>query len=334
MDRKTSWWSLGPGIAAATAVAAVAYPLGRLLPVVGGPVFALVLGIAAATLRAPAGRGRAGVAFTGKYGLQAAIVVLGATLSLGQVVSVGGRTLPVMFGTLAAALVVAVAAGRALGVGSTVRTLVGVGTGICGASAIAAVSGIVAATEVEIAYAVSTIFVFNLVAVVTFPPLGHLLGLGQSAFGLWAGTAVNDTSSVVAAGYAYGAHAGAEAVLVKLTRTTMILPVAAALAILRALRRGDAAEREVRWRTIVPWFLLWFVAAAALHSSGAIAGAAVAPLKELSVVLITLALAAVGLSTRLTEVRRAGPRPLVLGTLVWISVAATSLLVQRATGAW
>lgn len=322
---------LAPGLLATAAIAAIAYPVGLLVPLVGGPVLALALGIAVATVRAPAPRLRPGIRFTGKYVLQAAIVVLGATLSLSEVASVGASTLPVMLGTLFAALVVAVVAGRLLGIGGRVQTLIGVGTGICGASAIAAISGIVEATEAEIAYAVSTIFVFNLVAVLIFPPIGHLLGLSQSAFGLWAGTAVNDTSSVVAAAYAYGKVAGTHAVLVKLTRTTMIVPIAAVLAF-AASRRSDRAA--VRWTKIVPWFLLWFVAAAGLHTAGAFPHALDSPLQRLAVVLITLALSAIGLSTRLGDIRRAGSRPLLLGTLVWIAVAVTSLGLQRLTGHW
>ena len=321
------------GAAAAGAVAAVAYPLGRALPLVGPPVFALVLGIVAAAIRAPDARLRPGIAFTGKYVLQAAIVALGATLGLGQVASVGAATLPVMVGTLAAALSVAFLAGRLLGIDGRLRTLIGVGTGICGASAIAAVSGVVEATESEIAYAVSTIFVFNLVAVLTFPPLGHLLGLDQQAFGLWAGTAVNDTSSVVAAAYAYGPVAGAHAVLVKLTRTTMIVPIAGLLAVGRARRTAGGASR-VDWRAIVPWFLLWFLAAAGLHTLGALPAGVVDLLRQGSTLLITAALAAIGLSTRLGDLRRAGHRPLLLGTLVWVSVAATSLVLQHLTGGW
>jgi len=312
-----------PGVAAAGAVAALAWPLGRLEPVAGAPVIALALGIAARTSLGERPALRPGLAFCGKYVLQAAIVILGTTLSLGEVGSVGRSTLPVLLGTLAAAFVVAAVAGRLLGVPSRLRTLVGVGTGICGASAIAAVSGIVAATEAEIAYAVTTIFAFNLVAVLLFPPLGHLLGMSQASFGVWAGTAVNDTSSVVAAAYAYGPAAGTHAVLVKLTRTVAILPVAGALA-LRHRRGGEG----VRWTRIVPWFLVWFALAAALDTAGVVPAGMHGTLQQLAVALITLALAGVGLTTNLSSLRRAGARPLLLGTLVWAAVAVTSLALQ------
>jgi uncharacterized integral membrane protein (TIGR00698 family) len=310
---------LAPGVAAAAVVAAVALGAAVFLPLVGAPVLALALGIAIAAFREPTARLRPGLRVTSRVVLQAGIVVLGATFSLGEIGSVGVRTLPVMLGTLAAALVVAVVAGRALGVADPLRTLVGVGTGICGASAIAAVSGIIGAAELEIAYAVSTIFVFNIVAVVLFPPIGHLLGLSQSAFGLWAGTAVNDTSSVVATAYAYGHAAGAHAVVVKLTRTTMIVP----LVLVLALKRG----RTVPWRTAVPWFLVVFAAAATLRTAGVVPASASSPLQRTAVVLVTVALAAIGLSTRVSALRRTGPRPLLLGLAVWCAVAVTGLLI-------
>jgi uncharacterized integral membrane protein (TIGR00698 family) len=312
-----------PGLVAAVAVATAATPLGRLVPVVGAPVFALGLG---AVLGAAAGdRLRPGASLVGKYVLQAAIVVLGASLSLSRVVHVGFGSLPVMLGSLAVALGVAAAAGRLLEVPPRLRTLVGVGTGICGASAIAAVAGVLGAAEAEVAYAVSTIFAFNVVAVVLFPVLGHVLGLGSHAYALWAGTAVNDTSSVVAAAYAYGHAAGAYAVIVKLTRTTMIVPIVLVLAA-RSARGGAASVRRS-----IPWFLVLFVGAAALNTSGVVGAHAAHAASTVGVLLITVALAGVGLATRLGDVRRAGVRPLLLGALVWAGVAASSLALVYAT---
>jgi uncharacterized integral membrane protein (TIGR00698 family) len=309
-----------PGLAATAIVAGVALGAAVFLPLAGAPVLALTLGVAAAAVREPSERLGPGLRFCARAALQAGIVVLGATLTLRTVGSDGLRTLPVMLGTLAAALAAAVAAGRALGVRDPLRTLIGVGTGICGASAIAAVSPIVGAAETEVAYAIATIFLFNIAAVIAFPALGHLLGLSQSAFGLWAGTAVNDTSSVVAAAYAYGSAAGAHAVVVKLTRTTMILPIAFAL----ALRRRSG----VNWRATFPWFLVAFAAAAALRTAGVVPSGSVSSLKQAAVVLVTVALAAIGLSTPFGALRSTGLRPLVLGLAVWAAVAVTSLALQ------
>src|SRR5690606_6815366 len=125
---------------------------------------------------------------------------------------------------------------RWLGLSGHLKTMIGVGTAICGASAIAAVAPILRPDERDTALAISTIFLFNVVAVLLFPLLGHLLQLSDLGFGLWAGTAINDTSSVVAAGYSYSSAAGDLATIVKLTRATLIIPVCVALAVWVAWR--------------------------------------------------------------------------------------------------
>ncbi|HEY3467525.1 MAG TPA: putative sulfate exporter family transporter [Amycolatopsis sp.] len=323
-----------PGLLVAVAVAAVATGLGELVPVVGGPVFGIVLGAVAGAV-VPGLRGERwapGYAVAAKPVLQASIVVLGTGLSLTQVLKVGGESLPVMLGTLAVALGGAWLLGRWLGVRGDTQTLIGVGTGICGASAIAATTAVIKPRQAEVAYAIGTIFTFNIVAVLLFPPLGHLLGLDAHAFGLWAGTAINDTSSVVAASYAYGGDAGPHGLVVKLTRTLTLIPIIMVLAVLKARRPGSGVP-ALPWRKIVPLFLLGFLAAAALNSLGVVPASWHPALSALGAFLITTALSGIGLSTRLADMRRAGPRPLLLGGLLWLAVAAASLGLQALTGA-
>ncbi|MDX6468002.1 MAG: hypothetical protein QOI27_3042 [Gaiellaceae bacterium] len=317
---------LAPGVAWTASVALVAWLLAQVIPLFGAPVLAILIGLAVSVVRRPPAAAAPGIAFSSTVLLQVAIVLLGTGLALGQVVRIGARSLPVMLGTLAVALVGAVVLGRLLRVSERLRTLIGVGTGICGASAIAAISGIVRATETEIAYAISTIFVFNLVAVLVFPPIGRLLDLSQHGFGLWAGTAVNDTSSVVAAAYAFGHDAGAQAVVVKLTRTTLIIPIALGLSLLQARKGGERTGR------LVPLFLVGFVLASALNTAGLFGAGARRPLADAALALITVALAGVGLNADLARMRRTGARPLVLGALLWVSVASVSLGLQAATG--
>jgi uncharacterized integral membrane protein (TIGR00698 family) len=326
----TRWGKLAPGLLLCAALAGVATVVGRFAPLLGAPVAGLVLGVLAApaTRRRPALR--PGIAFGGSRVLQLAVVLLGSALSLREVAHVGADSLPVMLGTLAVCLAAAYLLGRALGVGRDLRTLIGVGTGICGASAIAAVSPVIRARGSDVAYAISTIFLFNILAVLAFPPLGHLLGLDQHAFGLFAGTAVNDTSSVVAAATTYGHAATDYAVVVKLTRTLMIIPICLALAALSGARgSGPWWRRATR---LVPWFLVGFVLVAALNSAGLIPAAVHAPLRAAATFLITVALTAIGLSTDLGGLRRAGMRPLLLGFALWLAVGTSSLLLQWAAG--
>jgi uncharacterized integral membrane protein (TIGR00698 family) len=318
------------GLALAIALAAIATIVGRRVPVVGPAVIAIVLGVLVRAAFDPGAWAAPGVAFASKKLLQVAIVLLGTGLSLGTVVHVGARSLPVMLVTLAVALGGGALIGRLLGIDAPLRTLLSVGTGICGASAIAAVATVIEVEAVEVAYAISTIFVFNVAAVLLFPPIGHALGLSAHPFGLWAGTAVNDTSSVVAAGYAYSHAAGDYALVVKLTRTLLIVPIVLVLAALER-RRSPHAGPERR-ATYVPLFVVGFIAAAALGSTGLLDASLRHDVSTLALFVVAVALAAVGLSAQPRRIRAAGLRPLALGGALWVLVASTSLLVQALTG--
>ena len=311
------------------------------------------------------------------------MVLLGTQLSIAEAARVGVASLPVMLGTLAVCLSAAWLYGRMLGIPRDLRTLIGVGTGICGGSAIAAVSPVIEAASTDVAYAISTIFLFNIAAVLVFPLIGHAIGMSQQSFGLFAGTAVNDTSSVVATATTYGAAAANHAIVVKLVRTLMIIPICLGLAGLTARRQqaelaarparqpesalvgagvgggsstgpvgtgigvgadaacaaassasGSASARmsPLRMVRLVPWFLIGFVAAAGLNSAGVIPSGSHGPLQHLSVFLVAVALSAIGLSTNVPALRKAGPKPVLLGALLWITVAVASLGLQTLTG--
>jgi uncharacterized integral membrane protein (TIGR00698 family) len=328
--------ALLPGVSCVAVVAAGATLLGGVAPVVGAPVFAVLSGIVIAVVRAPAARLRPGIAFTSKKVLQGSIVLMGLGLSLSQVLSTGARSVPVLLGTLAAALGMAWVAGRLLGLRGDTRTLIGVGTAICGASAIAATDAVIGADEADVSYAIATIFTFNIVAVLLYPSLGHVLGLSQHSFGLWAGTAINDLSSVVAASTIYGHAAASYGVIVKLTRTLAIIPICLGLAAARSRRGKDATEepvaRRVTVRRIIPVFIVAFIAAVAANTFGLIPAAWHHGLSELSTWMITAALAAIGLSTDVRHIRRAGLRPLALGAVLWVTVGLASLGLQALTG--
>lgn len=274
-----------------------------------------------------------GTAFASKKVLQTAVVLLGLGLSLGQVARIGWQTLPVLLGTLALALLAGPLVGRWWGIGTDITTLITVGTGICGASAIATISAVTGATGVAVAVSVAVIFVYNALAVLLFPVLGHALGLSQEGFGLWAGTAINDTSSVVAAATIYGAVATSYAVVVKLTRTLMIVPIAIGHSLARA-RRDNADGAGMPWHRLVPTFLILFLLAAAATSLGLVPASWIDPLHVLAGYLTTVALTAIGLSTPVRAVREAGWRPLALGGVLWVLVAVSSLVLMRVTGHW
>jgi uncharacterized integral membrane protein (TIGR00698 family) len=353
--------AIAPGFALALGVAAVATVVGEYVPLVGSAVPGAVIGAVVALTLKPGARLTPGLKWSSTFVLQCSVVLLGAQLSIAEAARVGVSSLPVMLGTLAVCLGAAWLYGRLLGVPRDLRTLIGVGTGICGGSAIAAVSPVIEAASTDVAYAISTIFLFNIAAVLAFPLLGHALGMSQQSFGLFAGTAVNDTSSVVATATTYGAAATSHAVVVKLVRTLMIIPICLGLAALTARRPRLAspgaatataqpaaapqapaalaapAENQVRLSPrrvlkLVPWFLIGFVLVAAVNSTGIIPSGAHDPLQHASVFLVAVALSAIGLSTNVAALRKAGPKPLLLGALLWITVATASLGLQALTG--
>ncbi len=327
---------IAPGFLAAALIAAAAMALARVAPVVGAPVIAIVGGILVTLVRTPAATLRPGIGFAAKRVLQGSVVVLGLELSLQQVLNTGVSSLPVLLGTLALALVIAQLAGRALRLGSDLRVLIGNGTAICGASAIAATDAVINAEEADVSYAIATIFIFNVIAVLLYPTIGHALGLSQHSFGLWSGTAINDVSSVVAASTAYGHSAAAYGVIVKLTRTLAIIPISVALATIRGYRRERSAEAgggtRLPLRQLVPFFIIAFLAAVTLNTVGAVPLSWHAGFNSLATWMITIALAAIGLSTNVAHMRRAGLRPLALGAILWASVGLGSLGLQALTG--
>lgn len=329
------------GLALCVVIAIVATILGGWAPIIGAPVFGVITGVIVTSIAGARRRQQwaPGLPVASKLGLQVAVVLLGAQLSLREVANAGWSALPVMIGTLAAGLVGAMLIGRALGINRELRTLIGVGTSICGASAIAAVTPIVRPKAGTVAYAMSTIFAFNVAAVLIFPPLGHMLGMDAQTFGVFAGTAVNDTSSVVATAAAFGGGSTHTAVVVKLTRTLAIIPICIGLSYLAARREARAegsttptgGSRRPVWK-LVPLFLVGFIIVTGINSIGWIPAPAQASLGGASNFLITTALVAIGLSTDLPALRKAGARPLLLGALLWIVVTVTSLGLQALTG--
>ena len=318
------------GILYALLFAIPAYILGLYFPIVGGPVFGILLGMLFAKKRRPQAT-ESGIKFTGKKILQYAIILLGFEMNLFHVVEVGEQSLYVMIFTLLAAFGAAFLMGKILGLDRDMTALVGAGTAICGGSAIAAVAPVIGAKDRDVVISIATIFFFNVLAVFIFPFLGHTMGMSDAGFGMWAGTAVNDTSSVVAAGYAYSHEAGAYATIVKLTRTLMIVPVCLFFALLM-MRSAAQSGTGFSLKRIFPMFVLYFVLACIVNTTGILPAEVSHGLGMLGKFSIVLAMSAIGLNTDLPSLLKNGTRPLLLGMVCWIAVAGTSLIVQHALG--
>lgn len=324
-----------PGLSIAIATAAAGFLVESWVPVFGAAVVALALGLTVRTLSRNPRRVDLGSQFAAKQGLQIAIVLLGAGLDLRDILAIGASS-SVVLGTVA---IVGLGAmwllGKAARIDWAPRSLITVGTVVCGGTAIGALAPAIRARSDDVALAISVVFGMNFLGLLVFPPLQGMIGLDQAAFGIWVGAAIHDTSSVVAAAYSVGVEAGDVATIVKLTRTTLIVPLVLGFG-LWAGRRAASDERFEKSAAIrgLPSFLIWFIIAAALKSAGVIDSIGLTALPEIGRHLMIVALAGVGLSTNLGAVRRAGPRPFIAGAVGWGTMALVGLASLAFTDAW
>ncbi|MFI3238706.1 MAG: YeiH family protein [Lachnospiraceae bacterium] len=358
--------SIVPGVVVAIGIAFIAEFIEGLLPIhlIGASVIALFIGIIINSF-VDTKVLKAGLKFTSKKILKFAIILLGASLSIQTILTVGSLSLAVMCFTLLTCFGGGYFIGKALGLDWKISNLISAGTGICGGSAIAAIAPVIDAEDQEIAYAMSATFIFDMIMILAFPFMGQLLGLSDMAYGLWAGTAVNDTSSVVAAGYAYSEAAGDFATMVKLTRTLAIIPTVVVFAFvnIRIKRKEHAtykaamaevknkgqkyevcqldkmettseksAVSKVNFLSIFPWFIVGFVALAIVNSFGVIPVEVSLGAKTLSKFLMVAALAAIGLNTNVKDMKKAGAKPMLHGFIISALVVIVAIMVEWCMG--
>ena len=323
-----------PGLLASIAIAIVATFLNSMVHIIGASVFALLAGMAINFFIKDMGPLKPGVTFSSKKLLKVAIVLLGTSLSISQIIHVGKYSLVVMVFTLAAAFGFGYLFGKLFKMDWKLSSLISAGTGICGGTAVATLSQVIDAKDSDVAYAISATFIFDVIMVIIFPIMGAAIGMSDMAFGLWAGTAVNDTSSVVAAAYAYSDAAGEFATIVKLTRTLSIIPVVLAFSYLneRLKMRQNTTEtvehKKVNIKKIFPWFILLFLAAALINSAGLIPAQLGSALSQISKFLMVIALAAIGLKTDIRDVTKSGFLPMLHGFIISAIVVVVALVVQ------
>lgn len=330
------------GIILAAILAAAANIISGFIPykLISAGVFALLIGMLLNPIVAKHLCFKDGVKLVSKQVLRLAIVLMGITLSFTQVLEVGKYSIFVMCFTLATAFGGGFLLGKIFGMNWKLSGLISAGTGICGGSAIAAIAPTIDAEDKDIAYAISATFIFDIVMVILFPIAGRYFGMSDMGFGLWAGTAVNDTSSVVAAGYAFSDAAGAFAMIVKLTRTLSIVPIVLIFSFVnerierkKALKSGgDIAKKSLNLKKIFPYFILMFLAMVALKSTGLVPVAASDFIAQCSKFFMVMALAAIGLKTNFKEVAHSGFKPMLHGFIISALVVVVSFLVQMAMG--
>lgn len=326
-----------PGIVLPIIVALLACWLESLLPIhlIGSAVIAMFIGMFLNQFVRKTDVFATGLKFTSKKILKFAIILLGLSLNITAILHVGQMSLTVMVFTLLTCFGGGYFISKALGLNWKLSNLISAGTGICGGSAIAAIAPTIDADDNDVAYAMSATFLFDMAMIVLFPIMGRALGLSDAAYGLWAGTAVNDTSSVVAAGYAFSEKAGDFATMVKLTRTLAIIPTVLVFALISAhLKKKQAAEGQVKvnMKSVFPWFIPFFVAMSLLSSAGLVPAALAAGLKTVSKFLMVMALAAIGLNTSFAEMKKSGIKPMLHGFIISLLVVLVAITVEFAIG--
>lgn len=315
------------GLTVALIFGYLALVLGSQIPLLGSSILALLTGLTLSGWLKTRPDWQPGLTLASKKGLQYSIILLGFRLSFRDIQDLGLWSLQISLPLALLALGLSVLIGKRLKLTRRLSLLIGFGTAICGGSAIASAAPILEAEEDEVGLALSTIFLFNLLALVVFPPVGQLLQLSQDSFGLWAGTAINDTSSVVAAGYGYGTAAGDAATVVKLARTLLIVPACLAFALF-PLGKWQSRERGFSLKQIFPTFILWFLLASLVSSLGLLPKSLLTASRFLSQLLMATALFAVGSKMSLRQIKTAGVKPLLLGGLVWLTISLVSLALQ------
>lgn len=323
-----------PGMMLSILIAYIAKIIENILPMhmIGGSVVALFMGMVLNNFISTEGVFKDGISFTSKRLLKFAIVLFGASLNISIVLSVGKLSLYVMIFTLLTCFGGGYFIGRALALNWKMSNLISAGTGICGGSAIAAIAPVIEAEDTDIAYAISATFLFDMLMIVAFPIMGRALGLSDMAYGLWTGTAINDTSSVVAAGFAYSEAAGDFATMVKLTRTLSIIPVVLLFRFiyhrLEVKKRGhEYVEKKFSISSIIPYFILGFLIMVGLNSIGLISENISDKLKVISKFLMIAALAAIGLNTKYGDMKKAGINPMVHGFIISLLVVIVAIVV-------
>ncbi len=326
-------WLFLLGVAICLSVAAVSVLLERLIPgeLLGASIIALFLGTIINSFFHPSWM-KPALKFTSKKILKIAIILLGASLSVKTIMSVGKMTFFVMIFTFAVCFGGGFFIRKLFGLNWKLSNLISAGTGICGGSAVAAIAPVIDADDKDIAFAMSSTFLFDMIMVALYPLMGKALGMSDIAYGIWAGTSVNDTASVVASGYAFSEIAGDFATMVKLTRTIAIIPTVLVFAyigmrIKRKEMKETAGGSSVSIVKIIPWFIGGFLLLAILNSVGFIPVALSSGIKACSKFLMVTALAAIGLGTSITDFKKAGLAPMFYGITIDTLVTITALIV-------
>src|SRR5690606_23160848 len=319
-----------PGVILLVIVAFIAQQLGKNFPLIGGTVIAIFLGVFIRNGLSVKPVYEAGIVFTQKKLLKFAIILLGTSLSIAEVLAIGGQAITIIFIVVVAGILLTVWFGKLLKVDKDLGLRIGIGTAICGTTAITATKSLLDSKGVQVAYANSTIFLFNLIVPPIYPVIGHAFDMDQTVFGIWAGTAVHDTSSVLAVGYMYGDEAGEVATTVKLVRTLFLIPLMLIIGIWVAKSKQESGDSSTNLSKSIfkafPWFVVGFIVMSVLNSFGIFPDEIKEWIQSFSKFLILMVMVGVGLQVEWKKMIAQGLKPVIVGLLASVSVAVISFV--------
>ena len=304
--------------------------IGGSIPLLGSSVIAILIGAFARHSPLYSQLNQKIVKFISSYLLKTGIVLLGFNLSLRIILEVGAEIFIILIAVVLVSLLTSLLLSKLFKFEWKLSLLLGIGTSICGGSAIAATAPILEAKDEDIAVSITTMFVFSMLALLVLPTIGASLGYTKQLYGILAGSAVNDTASVVATAFAWSDEAGNIATLVKLVRTLLIVPLTIGMIYYKFYQQRKQAETKVAisWtqiRQTIPMFVVFFVLAVLFSSIVTLPPAVTSLLSQTSKIFMTIALVAIGLGVHIEQIKKAGLKPILLGGLTWLAVLVTSV---------
>lgn len=312
----------------------LALQIGSTFPLLGNSIAAIIIGAVLRHSPLFAYLDKNITGFVSKYLLKTGIVLLGFTLSLRILTEVGIQVLIILTAVVMTALSVSQLANKIFKVEPKLSLLIGIGTSICGGSAISATAPIVEAEDKDMAISITTMLIYSMVALFVLPVVGKALGFTDQMYGVLAGASVNDVASVVATSFEWSAEAGAIATITKLTRTLFIIPLTIGVILWRIKKAKDAqmADPSVKIdgrqiMKLVPIFVVLFVLAVIFATFVPIPEAITGMISRASKLLMTIALIAIGLGVHIAQIKKAGIKPVLIGALTWGSVVTVSVLL-------
>ena len=323
-----------PGFALIAALVAIAFEINKFQPAISPLALSVLFGFLVSNLATWPKWAEAGTKIASKRVMRIGVALLGFQLSVAALEKIGFKGVLTVFLVVTFTIFGILFLSKLFGMTGDLGLLIGVGFGVCGATAVAAIRPQTRATQEETSYAIALISLCGTLSIVVLPFLGHLLNLSTETFGAWAGAAVHDVGQVIATASVWSQDAIAAAIVVKLARVCLLAPIVLILSVRhrKYLRSINKVEEQSEKVPLIPLFVLGFIAVAIFHNTVDLPTRVTEDIVLLSKWLLGAGLVALGANVKWSNIRKIGPKPMVMGMIAWIIVAGVALLAVNLTG--